>query len=373
MASGFKKKPINVGSNPARPIYSKISNTTNKSLYISKPLQTIMVITQEKPSLKEKLEFSDLQTCIPAIPTPIASNEPNINAPINYEGLAKHLNYLISNDITTIAVTGCTGHDCSLTLEEKIELLHFIKENFQLNIIVGDGSNSTKKQIEEARIIEGETGILTHLQISPYQNKPSQNGIIQHYTETADAIKGNIIIYSVPGRTSGIGITPETAIELSQIHNIIAIKEASGNYDENLKRTKAILQGTSNFAVLSGDDYKTLELIKAGGHGSISVCANIVPMQILSLVNHALKKDEQSNAYASVINGLLKPLYRVLFSKHPETEEQISDDPNPSPLHYALRRIGFSVGTPRLPLTDITPKLKEQIDKVLYELFPNID
>jgi len=195
-------------------------------------------------------------------------------------------------------------------------------------------------------------GIDTHLQISPYQNKPTQEGLYQHYKAIAEAVDGDIIIYNVPGRT-GRNIEAETTIKLAKdFNNIVAIKEASGN----IEQIRKIIDGTRDldFSVVSGDDSLTLEIIKSGGTGVITVAGNIDPKRVSEMVHLSLEKKFEE---AKIIDDKLRDLYKVLFI-----------ETNPSPAHYALRKIGIPVGSPRLPLVDVKNETAKQIDKVLIDL-----
>jgi len=294
-----------------------------------------------------------IKGCFPALVTPMKEDGNRLNHEINFPAFKQLIEFVLEKGVTGLVPSGCTGHACSLTYAEQQKLVGFARENTpeKIPVIAGDGSNCTREAIHLAKLIE-DVGVKTHLQISPYQNKPTQEGLFEHYAEIAKAVSGEIIIYNVPGRT-GKNVEPETIVKLAkEFSNVIGVKEASGN----MEQIKKIIDETSDmdFSVLSGDDALTLEIIKAGGTGAISVAANIAPKQTSQVINYALegKIDE-----AKKVDDGLKELYRVLFI-----------ETNPCPAHYALKKIGFSVGTPRLPLVDVTEKSAQEIDKALKEM-----
>jgi len=292
-----------------------------------------------------------IKGCIPALVTPMKEGNP-LDKGVNYEALAQLLDYLIKGGVDGILIAGCTGHSASLTWDEQVELMKFVLDytKGRVKVIAGDGSNCTREAIKAAKIMK-DLGIDTHLQISPYQNKPTQEGLYQHYKAIAEAVDGDIIIYNVPGRT-GRNIEAETTIKLAKdFNNIVAIKEASGN----IEQIRKIIDGTRDldFSVVSGDDSLTLEIIKSGGTGVITVAGNIDPKRVSEMVHLSLEKKFEE---AKIIDDKLRDLYKVLFI-----------ETNPSPAHYALRKIGIPVGSPRLPLVDVRNETAKQIDKVLID------
>src|SRR3972149_2457650 len=164
-----------------------------------------------------------LKGCYPALVTPIFSNKENLDDPVNHEALRELVEHVKMGGVDGVVVLGCTGHADSFDLEEKGEIVETVMDAAKgMEVIVGDGSNSTKRAIIEALFFE-EMGVKKHLQISPYQNKPTQEGLIKHYGKVSEAIDGDLIIYNVPGRT-GIDVKPETVLRLAKKHsNIIAV------------------------------------------------------------------------------------------------------------------------------------------------------
>lgn len=294
-----------------------------------------------------------IKGCFPALVTAMKEDGNRLSHEMNFDGQKQLIDYVLKGGVNGIVPSGCTGHAAVLTVEEQAKLVAFARESCpeRIPVIAGDGSNCTREAIDLAKKIE-DVGVKLHLQISPYQNKPTQEGLYQHYATIADAIDGEIIVYNVPGRT-GRNIEAATTIRLAkEFSNIIGIKEASGN----LEQIKEIIAGTSdlNFAIISGDDGLTYEIIKAGGTACISVAANIAPKETSEMISLALdgKLDE-----AKVADEKLQPLFKILFI-----------ETNPGPAHYALRKKGIAVGVPRLPLVDVLPESGQKIEEELRKL-----
>ena len=306
------------------------------------------------------LDAPELSGCFVAIVTPYRNNE-RLRPEINYDALDSLAEQVLESNVCGIVVSGCTGSAYGLSIDEQVKFNTEVNQRYRkiTRIIAGDGGNTTWETIEMAKRIEGEAGIFTHLVISPYYNKPSDRGLVNHYLEVANSLEGNIILYSVPSRTGGKGITPSVVKELWEHPQIIGIKEASGN----LERIASIVQMTCmpKFSVLSGDDALALQIMKLGGRGHISVAGNIAPVEMAQVINYAILRDYER---AERINSTLNPLYSALFPKH-ETE---NPSPNPSTTHYALRRLGIDVGVPRLPLEDCSSEEKIVIDNALEGL-----
>jgi 4-hydroxy-tetrahydrodipicolinate synthase len=305
------------------------------------------------------LAATDLRGCIVALATPMA--EGRLKPEINYSVVNQLMNHVLRGNVSGVVVSGCTGAAYGLSVDEQIALNRFVNEHYgrDTRIIAGDGSNCTWEAIEMAKRIEGEAGIFNHLIISPYYNKPSSSGLIKHYTAIAKDIEGNIILYSVPSRTGGKGITLDVIKELWQHPQIIGIKDSSSG----LERTTQILENThwKQFSILSGDDDMAFERMKLGARGHVSTAGNIVPKPMANMINYALV---QRYAEAEEINQSLMPLYAALFPK----DDQQNPSPNPSTTHFALRRIGIDAGIPRLPLSDCSEEEKSSIEAALDKL-----
>lgn len=299
--------------------------------------------------------------CYPALITPFRERGSRDNHSINYKSLDKLLEFQINEGVQGVVIAGCTGAASVLTHDEQVELVKYVQKNFgkRIKVIAGDGSNSTREARELAKRMEKEAKVFLHLSISPYYNKPSDRGMLEHYIKIVNNIKGDLILYSVPGRTAGKGILVNVIERLAEHPRIIGIKEASGNIDrikDEIKRTK-----DKDFFVISGDDNLTLDIIKAGGVGVISVAANVAPRLVSDMVYYALDKKYH---IAEEMDKELSPLYSAIFPK----DENANTSPNPVMTHYALNKMGFKVGIPRLPLTDGEENEKAVMDAVLKNL-----
>lgn len=278
-----------------------------------------------------------------------------LDSKVDYNAFRKLIEYNIKGGVDAIIPGGCTGQSSLLATPEKIELLRCaLNYKERVKIIPGAGLPSTKATIELIKEMEW-LGADTFLLVSPSVVKPTQGGMLEHYSTIAANIdpSSRLIMYSVPGRTGGKGILPETAEQLASIDNIVGIKEASGDMErikETIERTKG-----QDFYVWSGDDNLTIDVIEAGGYGIISVASNVEQRLIVEAVNVALKgRFEEARDF----NHMLKPLYEVLFIES-----------NPIPVHYALARLGIiPENPPRLPLTGATEATKEKVDNVLISL-----
>jgi 4-hydroxy-tetrahydrodipicolinate synthase len=234
-----------------------------------------------------------------------------------------------------LVLSGTTGESPTLTHDEELKLYADIKAaaGKKGSIIAGTGSNSTAEAIEATKGAE-EVGVDACLLVTPYYNKPTQEGLYQHFKTIAKNTTLPCILYNVPGRTV-VSLASETVIRLSQIDNIIGIKEASGNLEEIAK----IISGSrKDFLVWSGNDADVLPLMSMGTYGVISVASHLVGLQIKDMINkHLVGKVNE----AAAIYRDLMPLVKALFVVS-----------NPVPVKYALNQIGFRVGKPRLPLVE---------------------
>jgi len=290
--------------------------------------------------------MTDFGMVITAMVTPMKPD-----GSVDYKRAAELAKYLADNGSDGIVVHGTTGESPTLTHEEEYELYRTVKKAVggRVKIIAGTGSNSTAETLEATSQAEkiGVDGVMV---VVPYYNKPSQEGMYQHYKAVAGSTKLPIIIYNIQGRT-GVNMTADTVARLAKIKNIVGIKEASGI----LEQTSEIRQKTpKDFVIYSGDDDKTLEIMKRGGYGVISVASHIAGKEIKKMCEafHAGKLDE-----AERINARLAPLFKVLFVTT-----------NPTPVKAALAMIGRPVGGLRLPLIEANESEKEQIKKVLKDL-----
>ena len=283
--------------------------------------------------------------CGTAIITPFTENG------VNFEEFGKMIDFQIENGADAIIVCGTTGESSTMTLEERKETIKFAVEraNKRIPIIAGTGGNCTKNVIEMTKYAES-IGVDAALVVTPYYNKTTQVGLVEHYKVVASSTKLPIILYSVPSRT-GVNITPETCLELSKIENIVAIKEASGNLSQIAEI--ANLCG-EELNIYSGNDDQITPILAVGGIGVISVLSNVLPEHTHDIVdsflngNIELARDEQ----ISVI-----PLVKALFC-----------EVNPIPVKAAMNMLGYSAGKPRLPLVEMSEKGKERLEKELKAL-----
>ena len=258
------------------------------------------------------------------------------NGRVNYEKLGELIEFQIENDIDGIVICGTTGESATLTDREKKKVIKYAVEtvNGRVPVIAGTGSNDTRHSIELSKYAErvGVDGILV---VTPYYNKSTQKGLIEHYTAIANSVTCPIILYNVPSRT-GVNILPDTVAKLSQISNIIGIKEASNNFSQILELISKV---PNSFSVISGNDDTIVPLLSLGGSGVISVLSNVFPKDVHTICE----------AY---FNGDVK-YAKDLQLKHAKLIKLLFKEVNPMPVKDALNILGFDVGECRLPLTQV--------------------
>ena len=257
---------------------------------------------------------------------------------LDWDSLSKLVDFHLENGTHAIVAVGTTGESATLDVNEHIAVIRAVVKqvNGRIPVIAGTGANSTREAVELTRNAK-EAGADACLLVVPYYNKPTQEGLYQHFKHIAEAVDIPQILYNVPGRTS-CDMQAETVIRLSTVPNIIGIKEATGD----MKRAKAILDGVSkDFIVLSGDDPTAVELILMGGKGNISVTANVAPREMADLCEAALKGDAET---ARAINEKLMPLHKDLFI-----------EANPIPVKWTLAKAGRIQNGIRLPLVPLSP------------------
>ena len=277
-----------------------------------------------------------------AVPTPFDENGVDISE------FRKFLQFQIDNNVDALIVCGTTGESSTMTKDEKIIAINCALKvaKGKVPIIVGTGSNNTRNAIEMSKIAEklGADGILV---VTPYYNKPTQQGLISHYKAIAENVNLPIILYNVPSRT-GLNIEPKTCLELSKIDNIVAIKEASGNISQVAQI--ANLCG-DNLYIYSGNDDQILPICSLGGIGVISVLSNIKPKFVHNMF-YDFFNENIDNAKKMQLSIL--PLINSLFS-----------EVNPIPVKYALNELGFNFGVPRLPLVELSDNNKAILKQYL--------
>lgn len=279
-----------------------------------------------------------------AIVTPFKSD-----LSIDYDRFKRLLDFQLENGVKNICVCGSTGESATMTAKEKVSLIVAAVEHVgkDATIIAGTGSNDTRATID-LTILAKEAGADAALLVAPYYNKPSQEGLFQHYAAIAENVDMPLIIYNVPSR-SGVNISAETQVKLAKSYkNIVATKEASGNLDQI---SEIIKYSPSKFTVLAGDDSLAVPTILFGGKGVISVISNYAPKIFSQMVNLALDGDYQS---AMNIHYDLLDLFALNFV-----------ETNPIPVKAALVLMGMIEEYYRLPLIPMRPENKKLLQKAL--------
>ncbi|MBQ7668565.1 MAG: 4-hydroxy-tetrahydrodipicolinate synthase [Clostridia bacterium] len=287
---------------------------------------------------------------IPFIGSGVALITPFTETGVNYDTLSKLIEFHIENNTDAIIICGTTGEPSTMTEEERKEVIKYTidKVNKRIPVIAGTGSNSTKAAIEMSKYAEsvGADGVLV---VTPYYNKTTQNGLIEHYKAIANSINIPIIMYNVPGRT-GVNMTAETMYELSKIENIVAIKEASGNISQVAKI--AYLCG-DNLYIYSGNDDQVVPMLALGAKGVISVLADVEPQDTHNMVIEFMNGNIEAS---KAIQLRALDLINALFC-----------EVNPIPVKAAVRKLGFDVGGVRLPLIEMSEKNKEILYRAMEE------
>lgn len=268
---------------------------------------------------------------------------------VDYKALERLVTRLIEQGIGYIVVQGTTGETATLSQEEKKEIITCIKQVSQnrVPLVIGIGGNNTADLIKQMERFDY-SGFTAVLSVSPYYNKPSQQGIIQHYTALGKVSALPIILYNVPGRT-GSNMLAQTTLHLAnEVHNIAGIKEASGNMEQIMHIIKNKPQ---HFMVISGDDNLTLPIIAAGGVGVISVTANAFTKDYCNMVNYCLADNFEA----------ARPLHYKLC----EITDLLFADGNPGGVKAALKLLGVCGDTLRLPLVNINQQVYERLKLVI--------
>lgn len=263
---------------------------------------------------------------------------------LDWASLHKLVDWHLEQGTHAIVAMGTTGESATLSVEEHLSVVKKVVDqvNGRVPVIAGTGANSTSEAIELTQAAKN-AGADACLLVTPYYNKPTQEGLFLHHKAVAEAVTIPQYLYNVPGRT-GVDMKPETALRLAQIANIAGIKEATGD----LGRAKTLIeQAPSAFAVLSGDDATAVELILMGGKGDISVTANVAPKLVAQMCELALagKADE-----ARAINQRLLALHDAMFVES-----------NPIPVKWAVQQLGMIQSGIRLPLTPLSASYHGQV------------
>lgn len=282
-----------------------------------------------------------------ALVTPM---EPGTEA-VDWNALKLLVDWHVEQGTNCIVAVGTTGESATLDVQEHADVIRFVVKTTagRIPVIAGTGANSTREAIELTQAA-AEAGADACLLVTPYYNKPTQEGLYRHFRTIAEAVPIPQILYNVPGRTA-CDMQAETAIRLSTIENIVGIKEATGD----LQRARQIMAATDDsFAVYSGDDQTACELMLAGGKGNISVTANVAPAAMSKLCAAALSGDEK---LARKLDTDLQPLHKVLFLES-----------NPIPVKWAVAQLGLIENVLRLPLTPLSEDCQPKVRAVLESL-----
>ncbi|MBM7623454.1 4-hydroxy-tetrahydrodipicolinate synthase [Sporohalobacter salinus] len=287
--------------------------------------------------------MTDLGEVITAMVTPF-----NDNLEVNYEAAAELANYLVDNGSDGILLLGTTGEVPTLSKDEKVELIEVVKEEVgdRAKVIAGTGSYSTQASIEMTKTAT-ELGVDGIMLVTPYYNKPPQDGLYRHFKQVAEVTDLPVILYNVPSRTSK-NIKPEIVARLAEEDNIVAIKEASGDVEQAATIHRLT---DDNFSIYSGDDGLTLPILSIGGKGVISVASHLVGSQIKEMIQYYKSGQVQKSVQLNVELG-------DIFDK-------IFMTTNPIPVKKAVNLIGYEVGPVRPPLVDATQQQEKALESLL--------
>ena len=269
---------------------------------------------------------------------------------IDEDAFRRLITFQEENGVDAIVPCGSTGESATLSFEEHIRVVEIAVDQVKkAKVIAGAGSNSTSEAIRLSERAEdaGADGILS---ISPYYNKPMQEGIYRHYKAITESIGIPLILYNVPGRTAS-NMTAETTLRLAELPGVAGIKEASGDL---VQIGKIVKNRPKGFAVLSGDDILTHKMMSAGCDGTISVASNCVPDRVVKMVQLCASGKAKE---ALKMNEELEPLYRILFC-----------ETNPIPMKYIMAKMGYGSGVLRLPLTELMEKNHAAVDAVINDM-----
>ena len=273
------------------------------------------------------------------------------NGSVDFAAVAKVVDRVVEGGVDYIVVLGTTGETPTLTTDERKALIRFVRDRVggRTGLVVGVGGNCTREVVATLKTwdLSGYDAILS---VNPYYNKPNQEGLYQHFKAVAEASPLPVILYNIPGRT-GVNMTPETIARLAtDCKNIIGVKEASGNL-EQMERVRSL--ASADFLLISGDDGLTVEVIKRGGVGVISVLANIYPAETVQIVNLALEGDFEG---ATCLIERAEPFIASLF-----------EEGNPVGIKCALAVKGVCRDTMRLPLVAGSEALRSKMERLIEE------
>ena len=269
---------------------------------------------------------------------------------VDFDALRRLIDWHIAEGTDCIGVVGTTGESPTLSVDEHWDVIRVAVEHARgrVPIMAGTGANSTREAIEHSQYAK-KIGADCTLSVVPYYNKPSQEGIYQHFKAVAEAAEIPMVLYNVPGRTVA-DMQPETALRLAELPNIVGIKEASGNIE---RAAWLIKQAPKDFAIYSGDDGTAVALMLLGGHGNVSVTANIAPRLMHEMCVAAIEGRARD---AAAIHLRLLPLHKALFI-----------EPSPAPTKWAAARLSLCSAALRLPITPLTLAGQASVEQALRD------
>ncbi|CAH6882077.1 4-hydroxy-tetrahydrodipicolinate synthase [Vibrio chagasii] len=275
----------------------------------------------------------------------------NADGEVDFDSLKKLVDHHVAAGSDGLVAVGTTGESSTLTIEEHVKVVNKIVEfaDGRIPVIAGTGANATHESVLFSRLLNG-SGIAGCLSVTPYYNKPTQEGLYQHYKAIAEVSDVPQILYNVPGRTA-VDLLPETVARLSEIENIVALKDATGDLDRIAIHRELCGE---DFILLSGDDLTGLEFVKRGGDGVISVTNNVAAADMATMFKLAKEgKFEEAEA----INERLMPLHKNLFVES-----------NPIPVKWAVHKMGLiAEGGLRLPLTELSESAQPVVAQAMTE------
>ncbi|MFP6559498.1 4-hydroxy-tetrahydrodipicolinate synthase [Paraburkholderia sp. B3] len=286
-----------------------------------------------------------LRGSIPAIVTPMHED-----GSLDLPAFCKLIDWHVDEGTDALVVVGTSGESATLNVEEHILMVRTAVEHAagRMPIIAGAGGNSTAEAIELTKHAK-EVGAQASLQVVPYYNKPTQEGMYRHFAKIAEAVDLPAVLYNVPGRTVA-DMSNETILRLAQVPGIVGVKEATGNLD---RAAHLIKHAPAGFRIFSGDDPTAIALMLLGGHGNISVTANVAPRQMSELCRAAIEGDAKT---ARAIHLKLLSLHKNLFIES-----------NPIPVKWALQELGRMEGGIRLPLTPLDERYHDVVRTAMRE------
>jgi 4-hydroxy-tetrahydrodipicolinate synthase len=289
----------------------------------------------------------NLRGCGTALVTPFRAD-----GAIDERALRSLVEWQLASDVHFLVPCGTTGETPTLTHDEWLRVIDITAEvaHGRVPIVAGATSNSTQEAVHRAKAVASRRGVDAILTASPYYNKPTQEGQYQHFKAIAEAVDKPVVLYNVPGRT-GANIEPATLARLAKIHNIVAVKEASGSMTQIAEALNVV---PDDFAVLSGDDAVTLPVIALGGRGIISVASNVIPAEIAQMTQVALDDDWPR---ARALHRKYLPLMQALFLES-----------NPMPAKCLLAMMGRIEENYRLPMVRVKPETRAKLERIAADI-----